>query len=258
MSLAMTIKKQKEININKAISIDPDYTVHNFPDGKLVFFFNRPNWVLLSNDEFDVFKLLEEIALRDVITKYSEGQTINTLRKLLSRRILNVDNVTIEHKTNQVLPMFMYITNKCNLRCKHCYMYSGEPLKYELDFDEWKDIIEGFIQYGGKELIICGGEPLTVHFFTTLTEWTKKRSSGLRIRLFTNGTYLNNLSQDFLNKNISEVQLSIDGPVAEIHDRVRGKGHFNKIMDNIIRLRDYRGGVTIDSVTCFLQNQKRV
>lgn len=54
------------------------------------------------------------------------------------------------------------ITNKCNLRCLHCYNSSGENLasQNELTDQEVLDFIDEFKSIKLLNFCFCGGEPL--------------------------------------------------------------------------------------------------
>ena len=76
-----------------------------------------------------------------------------------------------------------HITDRCNLRCKHCYMYSGKAYSNELSLDQWKEIIKSYIDNEGREIIFCGGEPLILKNFSELIKCTKELSFDIKIRV---------------------------------------------------------------------------
>ncbi|MBA7529708.1 GTP 3',8-cyclase [subsurface metagenome] len=241
----MDIERKIEIDFDSTISIDKKYVVKEYSKGILLFFYNMPNWVVFSQDEINTFKALENSTVGKVIEHTSMQDVKDVLRKLFSREILRAEKEKANHTLPKILPMHIYLTNNCNLKCIHCYMYAGKPLRDELSFEDWKGILAGFIEYGGKELTISGGEPLLVSFFSEFVKCAKERKPSLHIKLLTNGTLLYKLSIDFLNRYIDELQISIDGPTVEINDRVRGNGHFMKTMNNLVHIQDFKGGVTI-------------
>ena len=53
-------------------------------------------------------------------------------------------------------------TNKCNLRCKHCYQNAGESRAEELTTAEARELIDGIVRAGFKIMIFSGGEALTL------------------------------------------------------------------------------------------------
>ena len=51
-------------------------------------------------------------------------------------------------------------TNKCNLKCSHCYQDAGAAKEQELTTEEGKRLIDGIVRAGFKVMIFSGGEPL--------------------------------------------------------------------------------------------------
>ena len=66
------------------------------------------------------------------------------------------------------------------------------------------------------------------------------------LAIFTNGSYLRRFPVDFYNDFIGAMQISVDGPIAEVHDAVRGSGHFEALSDQLRVLEDYDGVVTFN------------
>ncbi len=52
------------------------------------------------------------------------------------------------------------LTQKCNLRCPHCYMEAGRPATRELTTEECLALIDEMQALGTEMLILTGGEPL--------------------------------------------------------------------------------------------------
>ena len=49
-------------------------------------------------------------------------------------------------------------TNKCNLRCSHCYQDAGEAIEKELSTEEAKAMIDGIANAGFHLMIFSGDE----------------------------------------------------------------------------------------------------
>lgn len=116
------------------------------------------------------------------------------------------------------------VTNKCNLRCKHCYFYSYDQRHGpELTTGEWLARIQDW-QQGKGAFFSCtwvGGEPL---LRPDLIE--KGRHLFRSNRVVTNGTLPLPDWPDV------EFHISVDG-TEELHDSIRGKGCYAKIKSNI-------------------------
>jgi MoaA/NifB/PqqE/SkfB family radical SAM enzyme len=134
------------------------------------------------------------------------------------------------------------ITGRCNLRCKHCLTgnkykasFSARE-KRELDENERRQVVDS-LKKGGVHLInLLGGEPLVLD--DGLFDLMKySHDSGLRMTLNTNGTLLTGpVARKLFESGCRGLTVSIDGPDAQSHDAVRGKGTFQRIITNINHL----------------------
>lgn len=120
----------------------------------------------------------------------------------------------------------LQITDKCNLKCKHCYI--GKPKNIELPIEEIKNVLEEFEKMQGLRVLITGGEPLLHSDFALLNQILPNYR--LRKILLTNGLLLNNSILKDLN--VQEIQFSVDG-MKKGHEAIRGKGTFKKVMSII-------------------------
>lgn len=124
------------------------------------------------------------------------------------------------------LYLLIHITEKCNLRCGHCYL--GEKHARCLTIEEVTKAIAEFAQMGGLTVLISGGEPLLHPQFSQINDLVGRFP--LRFELLTNGTLLTNAVVDSLQ--FHEVQVSIDG-WGRSHDELRGTGSFARSMKAI-------------------------
>jgi len=56
--------------------------------------------------------------------------------------------------------IFLYITERCQLRCKHCYMGDRLLKPKEMSLEEIRKILKYFKSLGHYKLYLLGGEPL--------------------------------------------------------------------------------------------------
>ena len=120
----------------------------------------------------------------------------------------------------------LQITDRCNLRCRHCYI--GEGSVHELSAAQVNKVLREFEEMQGLRVIITGGEPLLHREFQTINEMLP--DFFLRKVLFSNGLLIDKALLKGLHVN--ELQISIDGR-EEAHDSLRGKGSFRKAMEAI-------------------------
>lgn len=144
------------------------------------------------------------------------------------------------------LPFLMYnITWSCNIKCDHC-IYSCGPSKgdSELDKETVFEFFEELAQRGVNLVAFSGGEPFSVDYFIDLLQ--KLTDLGMHAKINTNGTLI---TEDVANQlddlNVFGVRVSIDGPNAELHDRRRGQGNFERSMEGLEHLQETNIPVSI-------------
>jgi radical SAM protein with 4Fe4S-binding SPASM domain len=150
----------------------------------------------------------------------------------LSEGILTVDPKVAKRPplAQSPIPSLRYlelqITDRCNLRCKHCYI--GAAKNKELSLTQLKAVLDEFAVMQGLRLLITGGEPLMHSDFAAFNEILP--SYYFRKILFTNGLLLDAKLLAILN--VDEIQFSVDG-MEHGHDALRGSGTFRKVMNSI-------------------------
>ena len=135
--------------------------------------------------------------------------------------------MTKHHIFKKRIPLIcgVVVTNKCNLRCRHCRVYNRDSA--DLRFDEVDHILKSFYQSGGRNVYLEGGEPFLWHDREYDLEDIVKRSHRLgyvTVVIYTNGTIPIKTSAD-------TVFVSVDG-LRESHNHLRGNS-FDLIMSNI-------------------------
>ena len=112
-------------------------------------------------------------------------------------------------------------TNKCNLKCKHCYQDADEEQEKELTSIEAKKMINEIAAAGFKIMIFSGGEPLLRPDIFELVSHAS--SQGLRPVFGTNGTLITKDVAHQLKKcGAAAMGISLDSLDARRHDEFRG------------------------------------
>ncbi len=112
------------------------------------------------------------------------------------------------------------VTNRCNLRCKHCYI-SAENRKYsdELSTAEAEEFITDLAEMRVPVLLLSGGEPLIRQDVFHLSRFGTDK--GLRVILSTNGTMITpEVARSIKEAGMQYVGVSLDG-LEETHDEFR-------------------------------------
>ena len=127
----------------------------------------------------------------------------------------------------------LHITSACNLRCKHCYASAGKKRPDEMTMDEIRSVIDQIHDMGINYVTVSGGEPLMHEHFYEILEYISKRNMNTMIT--TNGTLLDDGAVKRIKAlGVDSVQISLDSPVAETHDRFRGlQGAFQRSVEGV-------------------------
>ena len=136
------------------------------------------------------------------------------------------------------LQTVLFITDKCNLRCKHCSVYGSAGNK-QRSFEDIVADMKYSYALGSRFIDLEGGEP---------TLWKEAKDerreakgeyytindlidAALEIGFFSI-TVTTNAQQDFSWIRPQSIWVSMDG-VGEYHDRVRGEGAFARLEENV-------------------------
>lgn len=154
-----------------------------------------------------------------------------------------------------VKAMCLHIAHDCNLRCKYCFASTGDfgHGRKLMDFETGKRAIDFLIEHSqgrrNLELDFFGGEPLmNFEVVKQVVEYARSKEKevdkNFRFTITTNGMLLTDDKIDFINKEMSNVVLSIDGR-KEVNDyfrpRVDGSGSYDSIVPKYKKLVDKRG-----------------
>lgn len=199
-------------------------------------------------------------ALSDKYSADDITEAIAELDKLAADRMLFVPDTYsavvpfVDRREPVVKALCLHIAHDCNLKCKYCFAEEGEYHgKRELMSAEvGKKAIDMLIRSSGKrknlEIDFFGGEPLMnfgvvkeiVEYARSLEE---KHNKNFRFTITTNGILLNDSIMEYINENMHNVVLSIDGR-QQVNDRMRplagGQGTYDKIVPKFQKLADSR------------------
>ncbi|MFH1630860.1 MAG: radical SAM protein, partial [Candidatus Aenigmatarchaeota archaeon] len=156
-----------------------------------------------------------------------DGDVISYLRvKHVQRGMASVIKGIAEHgvKRPQTLHApFLVVwdyTNRCNLKCKHCYANANEKLGDELSTEERYKIVDQLDDAGIVAIAVSGGEPLMREDFWEVISYAEKK--GIYISIASNGMLITKDVAKRLAKFVGYAEISLDGKPA-IHDNFRNK-----------------------------------
>lgn len=219
---------EDEIDVEKIYSFPEDLAIEKIDGKYLVIYTKGILWLVLENDiELSIFKELRiGKCIKEVLEEYDEKNVVNVITQIEAKKF--EEPVLIENKEKN---MYIYLTNNCNERCKHCYMYAGEISFEELSIEEWKKVISDFKNNGGNGITFTGGEVTVYKGFEEILEYSHKL--GLITTVLSNGILWDRVMIEKSSKYINEIQISIDGYDKDSYYEVRQYDGFNKALSTI-------------------------
>ncbi|MBU2637844.1 MAG: radical SAM protein [Nanoarchaeota archaeon] len=128
--------------------------------------------------------------------------------KALERTLQYDENRWEEATTEPVNTLQLFITNRCNLRCRACF-YAGSLGKKDMSMEQYKEHVLEHKEEISK-VILLGGEPTLHPDLEQMLFFSK--SQGLRTTVYTNGARITRL-EGFDLKDV-EVRVGIYGSVS--------------------------------------------
>ncbi|MBR2916426.1 MAG: thioether cross-link-forming SCIFF peptide maturase [Clostridia bacterium] len=154
-----------------------------------------------------------------------------------------------------VKAMCLLISQDCNLRCEYCFAETGDfgMGRSLMSLETGKKAIDFLLEKSGNrenlELDFFGGEPLmNFDVVKEIVEYARMREKecgkNFRFTVTTNGLLLTDDKIDFINKEMSNVVLSIDGRKCvndKMRHRIDGTGCYDTIIEKFRKTVDSRG-----------------
>ena len=200
-----------------------------------------------------VEKLSKEYSPEDIESCYQEIAELYNDKILFSED--DYEKFAKYSVASPVKAMCLNIAHDCQLRCKYCFASTGDfgQGRKLMSFETGKHAIDFLLENSGDrpnlELDFFGGEPL-MNFKTVkqIVEYARSREAEygkkFRFTITTNGLLLDDEKIEFINKEMSNVVLSIDGR-KEVNDYFRvlpnGQGCYDMILPKYKKLVEGRG-----------------
>lgn len=233
---------------------EPLYFVWDIESGSLykvdnvAFLCAKSRYGTLSDSEKRAFS---EIPADTVAETNAEFDSLEKDGALNAKPIIK----SFKKRLGAVKAMCLHICHDCNLRCEYCFASGGSyntPRDY-MSLEVGKKAIDFLIANSGDiknlEVDFFGGEPLmNFDVVKGITDYAKeeaaKRGKRFNFTMTTNCLLLNEDARKWLNEEMDNVVLSIDGRES-VHNAVRhtvsGKNAYPVIVKNALEFRKIRG-----------------
>ncbi len=242
-----------ELDYDDILHFPEEIVVEKINDFYLVISVQTANWIVLYNSrQIDFLNMLRSgkcvgDAIETVDSEEAMGDLKIVLAAIFARKFAGVNGEVTKEYLEGYKMLNIYITNACNLKCKHCFMLSGKKLENELTLEDWMKVLISFKENGGEFVTFSGGEPLMFKNFPQII--SHAHDLGLKSTVLSNGLLWSDKLIHELAPFIDEIQFSLDGVDEETNSVVRGSGHFEKVVDTIVKFANV--GVKTSVATTF-------
>ncbi len=214
-------------------------------------------------DLLDYYK--EDITLEEAfkaLPKYTKSELeegLNEIKNLIEEGMLFTEDPYKEMILNDNGPEYvkalcLNIAHDCNLKCKYCFASEGEyhGSRSMMSAEIGKKAVDFVIKSSGPrkniEIDLFGGEPLmNFNVVKEIVDYArsieKQHNKNIRFTMTTNATLLTDEIMDYIDENMGNIVLSIDGR-KEVNDNIRtrrdGSGTYDAIMPKIKKMVEKR------------------
>ena len=135
----------------------------------------------------------------------------------------------------------------CNIACRHCFVSAG-PKSTSLAVmsrGEVEAALDEAVELGARDAYYTGGEPFMHPEIRALVDLALER---MPLTVLTNALLIDDdlagwIGDRFARSRYSfDIRVSLDGATADLNDRVRGRGVYDRVVEALRRLA--RAGVT--------------
>lgn len=192
--------------------------------------------------------------IQNIYNKYGQvtvDEAISEIKYLIENKQLYTEEIVIKNKIKPVVKaMCLNMAHDCNLKCEYCFASQGNfkgqrsLMSYEVGQKAFDYLVKNSGNRVNLEVDFFGGEPLMnfdvikklVDYARSLEKDNNKR---FRFTITTNGVLLDDEIIEYINENMDNVVLSIDGRKS-VNDKMRktlnDKGSYDIIVSNFKKL----------------------
>ena len=203
------------------------------------------NALQLKFPQYDMEQIEEAVQELGILEKEGMLYTEDDYEKVLPM---------IENHSTVVKALCLHVAHDCNLKCQYCFAEEGEYHgKRELmSVEVGKKALDFLVTNSGSrknlEVDFFGGEPLmnfdvVKELVAYGREIEKQHNKQFRFTITTNGILLDDEKQQFINENMHNMVLSLDGR-KEVNDKMRpragGQGSYDVIVPKFQKAAESR------------------
>ena len=198
----------------------------------------------------------EDVTREDLEGCFEDIEALKAQGKLFTKDAYEGKAFDFKNRNPYIKALCLHVAHTCNLNCDYCFAAQGKFHGEDglMSFEVGKQALDFLVEHSGThrnlEVDFFGGEPLMnwevcKQLVAYARSIEKEKGKNFRFTLTTNGMLINDDVIDFVNKEMHNVVLSLDGR-KEVHDKKRctitGQGSYDIILPKFKKLVEARGG----------------
>lgn len=208
-----------------------------------------------SGDQKAVIKKFENsYTKKQLMEAMEELDQLREGKMLYTEDIYEAQTPSVKGRGAVVKALCLHVAHDCNLKCRYCFAEEGEYHGHRslMSAEVGKAALDFLIKNSGNrrnlEVDFFGGEPLmNFNVVKELVQYGREQeklhNKFFRFTVTTNGILLDDDIQQFINENMHNVVISLDGR-KEINDKWRpragGQGSYDVIVPKFQKLAESR------------------
>ena len=241
---------------------------YNYKDQSIVLDINSGAVHVVNEIVSDILDYYKEKPSEEIVElladKYQEDdilEAMEDIKYLEDNEMLYTDDSQVtmdmlEGRGAIIKAMCLHVAHDCNMTCKYCFGDKGafDGVRSLLSLETGKKAIDFLLEHSGTrrnlEIDFFGGEPLmnfevVKELVAYGREAEKAYGKNIRFTITTNGLLLDDAKAEYINENMDNVILSIDGRPS-VNDNMRrtvnDKGTYDIITNNYLKFVEKRKG----------------
>lgn len=238
-----------------------------FEDSKIIMDIYSGAVHIVDDIVYDLVDEFENRTKKELVEIYKDKYSANAIeeaieeiQQLVDNELLFTDDIyedlvpSFENRNPVVKAMCLHVAHDCNLACGYCFAGEGEyhGPRGLMSAEVGKAAIDFLVKNSGNrhniEVDFFGGEPLmNFEVVKEVVEYArsieKEANKNFRFTITTNGVLLDEEKQKYINENMYNVVLSLDGRQS-VNDTMRktsnGKGSYDLIVPKFQQLAESR------------------
>ncbi len=181
----------------------------------------------------EYLRICEKMQQEEIVGRCIPGSSL-----LMGQEFRQADN-------SYIAGLLLSVTNRCNFRCRHCFVEAPSGRYSELSHDQLMDLLNQFEQANVPDIALTGGEPFARGDLFDFLEGMNQRRIGFT-ELFSNAALLTEEKLDRLTSLGFHPHFKVSFDCVGSHDYMRGvPGAEQQTLRGIRLLREKEFPVTV-------------